>query len=407
MIELKKNAEFIVLFLILFVPSLRAIFKYLPNPELLSIFIGLILLFYYYFILRVKKINQILNKIPSIQWIFIVIISIFIIANYFIYPIADARKLVGKGSTGDDAIIEPVKKFLSTGKMYDVTLNGDVPVSPGPGWILLNSLFVICNSYYLFTPFYISISILLYLLLFKKKTAPIILLFLLSSSLIFWELMVTGHDLISLGFSFTLIIMLLFHYCIEVDVKTISIPIFLISIFIGFISTSRIVFLFLPFLTLILTYKFKLKQSLFIFTISISIAILLHFIFYITNDYYQPLHLFNRGKSNVGFPIMTMGALVTFVLVIIGNFRIQKSFESFLKWFFLLMVSPLSFISFGEFLNVDYNFAAWEGANYVVPMIPVYLVYISNKYAFHLEKEKPNNSRSEDSESSRLGYNKT
>ncbi len=156
--SVKKNIEIIVLFLILFVPSLRAIFKYLPQPELISLFIGSVLLLFYFFIFNNNQItNRIFNTRKPVLWFVIIMITIFIIINFFIYPIADARKLIGKGSTGDDAIIESAKQFLLTGDMYDVTLQGGASVSPGPGWILLNSIFVFGDCYFFFTPMYILI----------------------------------------------------------------------------------------------------------------------------------------------------------------------------------------------------------------------------------------------------------
>jgi len=238
--------------------------------------LGVFLLLFYYLIFKNRKIISQLSRIASIQWINIGIITVFIILTFFIYPVADARKAIGKGSTGDDAIIEPVKQLLSSGKLYDVKLYDGAPVSPGPGWILLNAPFVVFNCYYLFTPMYLLASI---------------------------------------------------------------------------------------------------------FLISFATTICLHFIFYSTSDYYQPLHLLNRGKNNIGVFIIVLGILISLTISLIAAFKVQKSFESFSTWFFILMAVPLSLIAFGKLLNVNNNFAGWEGANYIAPVIPLFLFYVSHKYA--------------------------
>ena len=378
---LKKRTDLLILFLLLFLPSLRAIFKYLPNPIIISVLFGSFLLVFYYIILSNKGINHLLNKSTTLKWVVSTAIVLIIVINFIVYPIADARKTIGKGSVSDDAIIEPVKQFISNGKLYDVLLYSKVPISPGPGWILLNTPFVIFNCYYLFTPFYIVVSIIVYLLLYRKKASPVIMISLLFSSLIFWDLMVTGHDLIAIGFSFALIVMLLFHYCLESEVNDITPSIILISIFIGIISTSRVVFIFLPFLIGILTFRFKPKQSIFIVLLSFTTAVALHLSFYLNSDYYQPFHLFNRGNNNVGMPLIITGSILTLCLLIAAYFKIRKSLQSILLWFFILIITPLSFISLGEFLSYDKRFALWEGANYLVPGIPVFLIYLSDKYA--------------------------
>ena len=383
----EKNIEIMVLFLLLFLPSLRVIYKYLPYPEPISISIGAVLALFYFFIFNNQILNRLFNSRTRVIWFIFIVLSIFIIVNYFIYPIADARKFIGKGSTGDDAIIEAARQFYLTGNMYDIVLQGNAPVSPGPGWILLNSLFVYNNCYFLLTPTYILFSILVYSYLFKLNSAPVLILLLLSTCLIFWELMVTGHDLIALGVSFTIIMMLLYYYCIEIDIDLVSMPIFLVSILIGIIATSRVIFIFLPLLCGLLIFKFKPKLSLFIVVISMVTAIIFHVIFYLKSNIYQPLHLFGRGESHVGFPIIILGALLTAILAIVAYFRINKTLDSFSGWFFILIATPLAFISFGEYLFVGKSFAAWEGANYLMPAIPPYLVFISNKYAFRMDKD--------------------
>lgn len=380
MTALRNKTEFVILFLLMFIPSLRAIYKYLPKPEVASFFWGISLLLFYYLLFN-KKIVHFHFKKRSVTFLLaFAFIFVFSILSYLIYPIADARKTIGKGSSADDAIIEPVKNFLSNGKLYDVKLYDGAPVSPGPAWILINSIFVFYNCYFLITPVYLVVHIMVYWYLLNRKSPPYVPLALLSSSIIFWELMVTGHDLIALGCSLAIIVMLVYRYCLKSNKTNFSLSTILLSILIGAISTSRIVFICLPFLIGFLTMKFKPLQSLYIMFISLTTAILFHLFFYMESDFYQPLHLFEKAQSNISTSIILSGVSSTIILAIIAIFRVQNNFRSLLKWFFILLAIPLSHISFGAFLSTNKDLASWEGANYIVPTIPVFLLYISDKY---------------------------
>lgn len=379
-----RSLEVIVLFLLIFIPSLRGIVKYLPFSGLICVIYALLVsIFCYFAVYKVNFFRSIYEYIDQ-KWILFIFVAIYIIVNFFIYPIADIRKEFGMGSTADDAFIETVRQFMSNGRLYDVVLYDGTPISPGPAWILINSPFVLLNCYILKTPSYILISILTYWYYFNNKYITLNLLVLLSVSLIFWELMVTGHDLISIGFSFSIIILLVYNYIIDRDCDSFVIHHFLLALFIGVVSTSRIVFMCLPVLVLILTIKRNLKLSLYIFFISMFSAIMFHLVFYFTSEYYQPLHLLGRGSRNVSLVIITFGILLTSVLSIIAVFKVNDRLSNIFLWFFILIVIPLSLISFGEFLSIGKDLAAWEGANYLVPALPVYLFYIAEKYAVNL-----------------------
>ena len=71
-------------------------------------------------------------------------------AVHYIYPIIDARRNLGKGSTGDDAMILASKSLISTGKIYDFIIDFKTPISPGPAWVIFNSPFSFFDLYFLF-----------------------------------------------------------------------------------------------------------------------------------------------------------------------------------------------------------------------------------------------------------------
>ena len=158
-----KYLLLIILNLILILPSIRFFDKFLN----LYFFGFYILFFNFIFIVSINK-KEIVKKILSFPyWGFILII--LSIANYFIYPLVDARKkIANSGSTGDDAMILAANTLKSTAKLYDVIINNHTPISPGPGWIILNSPFPLLNLFFLFSPIY------LFFILFLIKNYKII-----------------------------------------------------------------------------------------------------------------------------------------------------------------------------------------------------------------------------------------
>jgi hypothetical protein len=377
-----KNVEIIFLFLLLFIPSLRVIFKFLPHPVLVSIIIGMLLFLFYHLLFSDKAQGYFSRHQKLIKRLIPFIIVLFIASNYRIYPVLDAYRNVGRGSTADDAVILSINNLVTEGHFYAKTLPGAIPISPGPGWLLLNALFVLCRCYFLLTPFYVAGMIWIYMRLYKNGIVPLLVLLLLSSSPVFWELMFTGNDLIAVGCSFAIIVMLLYHYSVQTDVRIISLPLIILAVLIGCVATSRVVFIYFPLLVRILIGKIKPAKSLFIFAVSLTAALALHIVFYLTCEHYQPLHLYSRGITNVGLPLIIVGVVgAAGILTAIVKIEVRPSLESFLQWVFVLMAIPLLLISLGEFLHFESSISRWEGANYFMPVIPLYVLYFSSKYA--------------------------
>ncbi len=388
---LKVNFDLILLIFLMFIASLRAVFKYLPYPFLISILLAIFISGFVFLLFKVEKVKGFINEFAGSKFgkIFIGgVVLILIIVSYVIYPIADARKLIGAGSSADDAIIESVNQLFISGNFYDANLPKDTAISPGPGWIFLNIPFVLAKSYFLLTPFYILLAVFFTQFILKDLRFAIVFLLTLCGTILFWDLTVTGHDLIAISMCFVIIVSGVFKFTSENN-KDINLSLIIFSIFTGLISTSRIVFIFLPVLILLLTAKFNFKRSFLIFVISIFTALLFHLYFYLQSEFYQPLHLISRGDRNVGIFIILLGMIITAVTGIFAIKKIELNLESFFKWFFAALFVPLFFISFGEFLSFDKNFAKWEGANYLIPAFPLLIMFLFIKY-YGLKKELQN-----------------
>ena len=218
--------------------------------------------------------------------------------------------------------------------------------------------------------------------MFGKVRETNLALVLMSTSLIFWELLVTGHDLIAIGFCFVLFSSLAFKLSVrESDDKILLLS---LAIAVGIFATSRVVFILFPVLLAILFWKFSKKKALMFLLPSIFVAVSLHGYYFVTSDYYQPLHLFQRGENRVGRYLAVFGLTASMVALIVIYYQLKQSIESWLYSVFVCLSIPLTTISIGEFISSNFNFAEWEGANYLVPVIPILLFYLAGAiYSTH------------------------
>lgn len=306
-----------------------------------------------------------------------VLLAFYAILSYVIYPIADARKNIGKGSTADDAIIEPAMTLLTNAKLYSPLLYDGVPISPGPGWIIQNAPFALLGVFWLMPIFYIALFMLVTRVNFNRYRETNIALILISSSIIFWELLLKGHDIISMGFLFAVFVVLLFRQSTR---KGAGYPSLLfLAVAIGVFSTSRVIFIFFPILLSAFLWKFDRQKAVIFFAISLLIALSLHGYFYLDSDFYQPLHLFRRGSRNVGFVISILGLMATGAAFIVVFSRLENTVGSWLVSAFVCLAIPLFFISAGELIYSGFDLSIWEGSNYLVPPLPLLLLWIACK----------------------------
>ena len=145
----------------LLLPSIRFFVKFSNFYLFIFYVVGINILTFLIF-KNIKKIYKLFNY-P----LWIIFWGLLTVLNFYIYPIIDARRNLGKGSTGDDAMILASKSLMSTGKIYDLIIDFKTPISPGPAWVIFNSPFSFFDLYFLFTPFYfiiISVPILIFVL---------------------------------------------------------------------------------------------------------------------------------------------------------------------------------------------------------------------------------------------------
>lgn len=361
--------------LLLAIPSLGSIFKYVPYPALASVFYVICCIVYFIFLSRTVSNFSGLNRVLNWRPLSYCLITVNAIVAYFLYPIADGRKQIGKGSAADDAIIEPALTLLRNESLYSPALYGGVPISPGPGWILQNASFALLDIFWLMSAFYMALSVFVVRACGASFRATNIALLLLWSSLIFWRLLITGHDIIAIGFSALLLTAL--AYKVTSDKATPGYLLVFVAALAGLFATSRIVFLFYPILLALLMWRFDRQKSLVFVMVSMLVALLLHGYFYITSDIYQPLHLIDRGENRVGLGIMGAGLAATLVAFTVVYRALENTLENWVSAVFVCMSIPLAAISIGEFWSSHMELAFWEGANYLFLPAPMLLFLVA------------------------------
>ncbi len=198
-------------------------------------------------------------------------------------------------------------------------------------------------------------------------------MFLCMTSLIFWETMIVGSDLFAIGVLFICCLSLVYYY-IDKNRLFVLLCMFLLA----FAATARVIFIYIiPLIGMFLIKRSKAKYLGFV-ALSFCLSVSLHLFFYFWNPLsYTPLHLLGKGNNllPLGFKI---AGLIFFLAGIYGVFKMVKDkYESWVIFFGLLLFIPLFFISLGDLVKVRHlSFSSWEGANYLVLVMPVYLVYL-------------------------------
>jgi len=364
------------LLLFLQLPSLRPLYKYLPSGlhkliplYLLAVFFGYALFF------KSPGLSGLIKKFLNRRVVLIAFIVLITLVNFFVYPIADSLKYQGKGSDQDDALIVTAANLVRGKNPYQAhTYFYSNPISPGPGWIILCFPFTLLKGlYFLLTPFYIILLLLLLRRITGSYFSGNIFLILCLSSLAFWETMVAGSDMFAIGALFTLSVCAVF-YSIEKG----GILLFLSMLLLGFAATSRVVFIYIiPVIGILLFRRSKFKHLVYLLA-ALAIAILLHLIFYLWNTAsYTPLHLLAKGGRLLASGLKPCAVILTLAVLTVTYLKVKSNISSWLFFFCLSLAVPLFFVAIGDLVNMrNFNFALWEGANYLLILMPIYLVYL-------------------------------
>ena len=120
-------------------------------------------------------------------------------ASEFLYRHELARVNQGIGSTAAAAMSSTIESLVHGHLLYAVHLRGGAPVSPGPGWLLLNSPFTLAHVYALMDPFWIALAAVVIRRTYRRGVEVNLGLAFLCVSPAFFRLLGEGHDIIAIS----------------------------------------------------------------------------------------------------------------------------------------------------------------------------------------------------------------
>lgn len=360
-------------FMFLQLPALRPLAKYVPEKFPLIAPLFLVGIFgIYVFLFRSFQMNHWIKYLDNrnLYW---GIILLFTAAVAVVYPMADGLKEVGRGSDDDDAMRILAENIAVLKNPYFIRTYHGNPLSPGPGWAALWIPIALLGGYQFLNPIMLCAAGLT-----VKKCAKNgwlsanMFLVLILSSLAVWEMSTTGTDLFALGLCFL---------CLPLWIRKAEKQhwIFLLAVLLGMISTSRIIFVYIPFLVGFVLWDGSKQKAVVVALTSLVVCVVLHAVFYYwSGGDYPPSHVFSKGDR-----IMTlnMKMLAISVCVASGVFMLRSYKNSSPVWLMWMgLMPPLMVLSLADLSNLlDWDFALWIGSRYFLPPMALFVAWcVSN-----------------------------
>jgi hypothetical protein len=360
------------LFLSLQIPSLRALFKYIPAsllPVAVPVYLAGIWVFYA-LLLHHQGLRRFLCRSTKSALPLVVLLLLIITASAVLYPIGDARKQLGMGSNQDDALILAGRNLLSGHHPYYQGGQALQVISAGPGWILLTLPFTATGLYVLLIPAVVGAAAFVVNGNRRNFLRGSLFILLLMSSLAFWELLAAGSDIVPLGCVFVIGAIAVYH-----SWKSSSQPPCTLAgglkragaaLLLAFASTGRIVFFF--FVPLLARFLWKRnKSSGWIFLILAGAVLLaLHLIFYFWNtSWYMPTHIFGKSLKLAGPWFLSIGLIACAAALALAISKATEGLSSWLFYLWVVAAAAMAFAGLGDLLSCGFHLAQWEGANYM------------------------------------------
>ncbi len=266
----------------------------------------------------------------------------------------------------------------TTGKLYDVYIDESAPISPGSGWILMNSGFSLFNVYFLFGATYIAI--LLATIRFFRYSNSFLNLFclFLGISLVFCELLLNGHDFLPVSMAFFKLFLIVFK---NLMTTTKIWKILLIGILLGLVSTSRIVFITIPVLFAFILMRFHRKNAALLLSFASITNISLNLYYYSINDFFQPIHILGKAQRLLGMNLLFFVTILGLGVLFFLSKTIQSDLAKIAKRVALVLAVFLMPVAYFELFRLHFDFAVWEGANYLMPISPFFVYYLCASYS--------------------------
>ena len=375
--NLKHGMLAFILILIYLTPNLRTIAKHAPVYPIIflvaqAVFTACILYFY-----QSKAIQRYLRSFQlNITIIFIVLLflSLFI---FYVYPIADGLKLLNRGSDQDDCVIIGVNRLLEMSNPYYEKSYFGNPCSTGMGMLILYTPFVLLGIYEYGT---IIIAFVTFLILIRSCDRLCVSSFtiIFSFAAIFQiEMLVIGSDLYMIGFC----LLMIASETVIVLKRRDTIKLIILSILVGLVASTRINFIILiPLLVMFSGIHWK-GGALLLGFVSSGIALIPSlFIYFESPENFTPFHLLSKSDGLLGHGFKELAILVTIIGLLTSMRLIKNSVFNVPIGITITILPSLLLLSLGDLINRSGDFSAWEGANYLLPLIPLIAFLLCQKY---------------------------
>lgn len=372
-----KKLDLISIFLILLyiIPNLRPIFKYSPVWPMLIIIIYSMLIYGLIIFSQIQSVEINLKKWLGNYWfiLFVLVIVTLIISQT--YPIADNLKFQGRGSDQDNCVIAAANQILSLRYPYSIRSYFGNPCSPLPGMLFLYLPFVYLNLYYIGAVFFAILAIVSIKQFTESLYSAAFFTTLLFGSIFHMEMLVVGSDLFLLGCGFVIVALKTAKAIIKVNLKTIII----LAILTGLLSNTRINFIVLaPIMSFFIFLHWK-KAGVIFGIISLCFVMLPSgYLFYLNPEEFTPLHLLSKGDSLLRGGLKEAGLTLSIFAFLIGIYLTKKTPKNIPLSLLISLLPMLLAVAFGDLIHFRKGqFSTWEGANYLLPIIPLALAIVT------------------------------
>ncbi len=350
----------LLLCLVLVIPALRPLVKFMPYPDVLvpCVAVGLF-----------GGIGLLLHppawakRLLATPWPIVVGIMGLALFAAAVYPAVDARKYVGAGSDADDALIVGAQALAQGLSPYVFTTYFGNPLSPGTGWITLTAPFSLVGV----EPLLGVLGLLLLLATLPDwPTRNRVGLLLLGCPLV-WELTASGNDLLPLAFLLTALTRGLLTR--QPAWMTAG-----LTVLLGTTMTGRVVLAAWGGLLGLLLWPKGKTQAVTLALASTAITVVWHALFYGLSPTYPPFHLIGKGEALLPPLAWVPLALVGVVWAGWLLWNMKRPPEQLLA---VALVVPFGLLALADLVARGGDMAAWEGANYIIPALPAVIIALS------------------------------
>lgn len=265
----------------------------------------------------------------------------------------------GIGSTAAAAMSSTIESLVHGHGLYAVHLRGGAPVSPGPGWLLVNSPFTLAHVYALMDPVWIAVTAVVLRRTYGRGVEVNLGLAFLCCSPAFFRLLGEGHDIIAIGCSMVLLVVVA-DRCVTSGTGAV-----LFGLAVGVVATSRIIYLPLPVLLAVFLGRRDPRRAAVVALVGLGTALGLFAVFSLGVHPYPPLHLFGRAGQRQPPVFLAVAGGLMVILLVAAIRRVGPGVTSWFVWFAVLFSTAQLLIGVGELIGGGYHLATWEGANYV------------------------------------------